>query len=188
MPTLEMASTLTSPIGDHVPPTGKYRGYHVHVSFAGSIVARAQEIIVNVNNNMESYGELGTRHLKWQPGALEVRGSMRQFTFDTLKLRLALGNYFNNPIVMGSGGYVNILNPALPLSPLVPSPAFGTQPWLLPWRFLITFEIHSETTDNYLEYKIDNASIDTWRLQAVTDGDVVENLNFVAETIGVRRF
>ena len=179
----EDTETLTSPIGDHVPPTGRYRGYHTHVTMAGYIVARAQEIVVNVNNNFDSYGELGTRHLKWQPGPLEIRGSLRQFTFDTLKLRLAMGN--SHHIVSGAsyGGYLSTVSSDTPISP-DSSPGFGTQPWLMPWRFAITVEVHSDATGEYMEFKMDDVQIDTWRLQSVREGDVVENMTFVAEKIG----
>jgi hypothetical protein len=183
MSSFENATTLTSPIGDFVPPTGKYRGYHVHVTLAGFVVARAQEIIVNVNNNMGPYTELGSRHTKWQPGALEVRGNLRQFTFDTMKLRLAIGN--THTVTGATDGYLTTVSSDSDLSPDL-SPAFGTQPWLMPWRFGITIEVHSEASGDFLEFKMEQVMVDTYRLQAVTDGDVVENIAFVAEQIGTR--
>lgn len=176
----ELSSTNTSPIGDATPKSGIYKGYNVHITFAGVIVARARECEFRVDNNLENKYEAGNRHPLVVPGGFECSGTLRGYVFDTSKFKMAVGKSREEV----SDTDIDALDGDTFENEVI-SPSFGSQPWYDVPKFTITLELHIDGEDKYMQYTLKGCRIDNYRVNAPAEGDVEETVTFMAERAGI---
>ena len=64
------------------------------------------------------------------------------------------------------------------------SPEFGNQPYNVPPRFTVTCELHIPSEAKYIEYIIEGAVIENWRLSGTQPGEARETTTFLGKSIG----
>lgn len=183
----EDKTTNVSILGDKVPQAGIYKGFNVHVTIAGVIVGRGQEMNFTINNNMEAYYEIGSRTPWYVEGNFDCRGTIRGMVFDTMKMRLAMGSdrdtvgaaanltITKDTVLNETGGTVTDMTPSA-----------GVQPWWKLYKFIITCELHIDGSDDFMEYKLEDCQLDTYRMGFTQDSEVGETLTFVCPRVGVK--
>jgi len=186
---LEEKGTNVSALGETAPQSGIYKGFNVHVTIAGVIVGRGQEINFTINNNMEPYYEIGSRNPWYVEGNFDCRGTLRGMVFDTMKMRLAMGSARD---VVGASQKLStidaatVLNRSDDITAADLTPAAGTQPWWKLYEFDITCELHIDGKNEFMEYMFSDCKIDTYRMGFTQDSEVGETLTFVCPRVGIK--
>jgi len=173
----------------NVPQAGIYKGFNAHITLAGVLIGRGQEMNFTVDNNLEAYYEVGSRVPWYVEGNFDCRGTIRGMVFDTMKIRLAMGSARD---LVGANQSLKTIdartllnsNDGLSDAPLTPDA--GQQPWWKLYEFTITCELHIDGTNKYMEYKLDKCKIDTYRLGFTQDSEVGETLTFVSPRVGIK--
>lgn len=183
------ATNVSATDEGNVPQAGIYKGFNAHITLAGVLVGRGQELNFTIDNNLEAYYEIGSRVPWYVEGNFDCRGTIRGMVFDTMKVRLAMGSardLVGENQKLTTIDATTLLNSNDGLAEATLTPDAGSQPWWKLFEFTITCELHIDGTNKYMEYKLDNCKLDTYRMGFTQDSEVGETLTFVSPRVGIQ--
>jgi hypothetical protein len=184
-------STRDSPIGDGVATDLVYKSQHATIMFAGTILARLQNIQFQINKNIEKFHEIGTTSPLYVEGELDYTGSFDGLYFDQSKIRIAIGR--EKDYVGSLGGKVDVLSAVYTkaATDALASVDFGNVgTWPQGFKFDVVVQIHRSSSDDkgFTQFVLKNCMVDTYDFAIPLNRAINEKIAFVFHGIEGRRF
>lgn len=184
-------SSRTSPIGDGVATDLVYKSQHATIMFAGTILARIQNLQFQINKNIEKFHELGSTAPLYVEGELDYTGSFDGLYFDQSKIRIAIGR--SKDYVGGLDGKAELLSSVHTgaADEALSSVDFGNVgTWPQGFKFDIVVQIHRSSNDDtgFTQFVLKNCMLNTYDFTIPLNRAITERLAIVFHGIEARRY
>lgn len=184
-------SSRDSAIGDGIATDLVYKSQHATIMFAGTVLARLQNIQFQINKNIEKFHEIGSTSPLYVESELDYTGSFDGLYFDQSKIRIAIGR--DKDYVGSLDGKADLLSAVYTKAATDPlkSVDFGNVgTWPQGFKFDIVVQIHRSSNDDtgFTQFVMRNSMVDTYDFAIPLNRAITERVAFVFHGIEGRRY